>query len=617
MSEEKQNCSIISPCDDNSVCNLEINKCENKVNKLTFYIKNKKYAGDTETVVKKIQQAFAHIITRPKCDWGMHMVSLQDYTGKDYVKFQQSLKRGKLLAFYNPETDKILCQSRYDLVNYWKEKRNTFRGIILNEREINFLKEKPIRSAYYKDNKKHEYFLPLSPLLPTIYIKQSQYYNIMGKGQSFFAIVPTTYKWIDTIAPDISAYHNYNPDRGEYGDTLYLIVPLVDLRKKHSDNHNNQSETKEKLKIQEEYCKAVPTYISTQGRTLKMVQQLINQLSSINKNRFAKNLLLKLKAVQSLNKIKPYPYWYDMNGPIGKIVKEKLKTKVLSNIKFFYNTYPVKPVYINKETEQLLVCQKQDLDYETRLYVLIIDDKAKVYPGYFSQNLQTIVEYASKLSGKFSTCNVRLNKYFMEGITQLPSLSVNEYKNIAQNIRDGKEIVKDSPIYGVVELYRNNETAMVICGTSMNAMQKYFNTIIENKYSIGKLLIQLKMDTPFNGDYLSQIILKKELFEIDDEEDEEEDEKKESKVSDAEIANMTLPRYISYLSQQLDIYGHELTVRERLQNNADFMGWVTTIRNQFDSREYNTKEEAHNSFIESKNELDRLIIEYVERFSNH
>lgn len=613
MSEVKQNiqnCSIKSPCENDYICDLDNNKCEPKVNKLTFHIKNKSFSGDTETVFKKIQQEYSKIITTAKCDWGMHMTTLQDYTGESYTKFQQSLKKGKLLAFYNPTTDKILCQSRYDLLQYWQEKRNTFRGIILTEREIKYLKSNPDKSAYisasYKKQKRQEYFIPLSPLTPTIYIKQSQYYNILKKGHSFFAIVPTSYTWIDTIQPDISAYHNYNPGRGEYGDTLYLIVPL-------SNSVQSEYNTLKK-EIEKIYCKNRPSYVTSQPMIMKTSQDLLKELSLIYKEklsvegqRLRKSLGFNLRELQSLKKTSLFPYWYNINDPMGKILQKILKKNpqgpILSNIKFSYNMYPIQPVYIDNNMGQFLVCQTQDLDYETRLYVLVIDDGNKIYPGYFSQNLENLVNYAkNKESVTFYTSLIRLNKYFKPNLTELPTLSIKEYKRIAEYRRLNREITKNSPIYGVVEIFKHNQTEMVICGTSIKAMKKYYNTIIENKYSIGKLLVNLKMDTPFDGNYFSQNIIEKEMF--DNDEEDEEDEKKED--------SMSLQQYITRLSQQLVDYGRNLTREYDLSNDPEMENLITELKDEFLSGVYETKEEATHKFNYYKSELDRIIVEYSE-----
>lgn len=620
---DKQNCSIESPCNDDYVCDLNNNECEQNVNKLTISIgikQNvkgtnkpeivvKRFAGDTKTVIEKIQKIFSHVITDAKCDWGMYMVTMKDYTGEDYSKLQASLKKGKILAFFDPIRHKILCQSRYDLLQYWKEKKNTFRGVILNEREIKFLKSNSDVSARYKYNKKNEYFIPLSPLAPTIYIKQSQYQNIMTKGYSFFAVVPTNYKWIDTIQPDISAYHNYNPNRGEYGDTLYMLVPL-------SNSSDKQSENKVKKEIEKIYCKHRPSYVTSQPIIMKTAKELLNEFALIYKDKLspegeqlAKSLSHNLRSLQSLKKDLPYPYWYDLDGPMGKILRNILEKKniqgpILSNIEFGYNMYKVQPVYIDKNTRQFLVCQNKDLDYETRLYVLIVDDgKNNIYPGYFSQNLQQLVDYAKTLNSvTFHTSLIRLNKFFMQGIREIPSLNMSQYKNIAKDINASREITKNLPIYGVAEIFKHNLTEMVICGTSLEAMKKYYNTIIENKYSIGKLLIQLKMDKPFNGDYLSQHILKKEIFD-NDEEDEEEDKKE---------ADMDLPMYITHLSQQLVEYGRQLARQYDLNNDSAIEDLIIELKDEFLSEAYQTKEEAQYKFDYFKGELDRIIGEYNE-----
>lgn len=225
-------CSIFSPCNKSKVCNLNKNKCESPSIKETVYIKGNGFTGDKHTVADRIKQAYAHVIKNAKCDWGMDIISLEDYTGQEYKKLQDSLEDERLLGFYDPNANKILCQAKNNLVNYWKSKKNTFKGIVLNSREHQILKEEPAVSRVYKQNKEQEYFIPLSPLLPTIYINQKQVDNVLNENYSFFILLPTNMKWIDTKPPTISAYHNFNPERGEYGDVVYIIIPIVTKSKR-------------------------------------------------------------------------------------------------------------------------------------------------------------------------------------------------------------------------------------------------------------------------------------------------------------------------------------------------------------------------------------------------
>lgn len=185
----QEKCSIFYPCNKSKVCNLNNHNCESPTVKETVYIKGHGFTGAKRTVAERIKQTYAHVIKNAKCDWGMDLISLEEYTGKEYKALQDSLEGARLFAFYDPNTNKILCQSKDNLMNYWKNKKNTFKGIVLDSQESKRIKEDPTVSRAYKRDKENTYFMPLSPLLPTVFIQQSQVADILAGYYAFFVLL--------------------------------------------------------------------------------------------------------------------------------------------------------------------------------------------------------------------------------------------------------------------------------------------------------------------------------------------------------------------------------------------------------------------------------------------
>lgn len=44
--------------------------------------------------------------------------------------------------------------------------------------------------------------------------------------------LPTNKKWIDTKPPEVSAYHNFNPERDEFGDIIHILIPIATKTKR-------------------------------------------------------------------------------------------------------------------------------------------------------------------------------------------------------------------------------------------------------------------------------------------------------------------------------------------------------------------------------------------------
>lgn len=559
--EEKEKlCSIGSPCE-KGVCNLDNSRCMSNIpNQLTFFTKRNAYknditdfdqgfTGNQKTIFNKIQQAYSYITSNPTCNSGMDMLSQLDYSDKEFNKLQKSLKHGKILGFYDPISNKLTCQKKLDLINYWTKKKDTLQGIILNVKEVRLLKEKPSEmSAQYKRNKKREYFLPLSPLMSRIFIKQSQVNNIFKKGFTFFVVVPTNLTWIDTIETSVSSYHNYNRFAGEYGDPIYMVVPLDISVSRRQFSENKQA-------IVDKYCKEAvydKKQIAVFHRAHELKKLLLNKqkLKGVNES-FLRDVAQILRYSESLpqNNVGrfTYPYWYPLNSPIGekmiRIIKTKGKYYDLLNalesvetkrgtkkgntfkhpigypkISYEYNGYLVKPTYITKN--EFLVCQKDDVDYEVILYGIYAAQSIQ----YFSRVIDKRFEQYLRQTNTGNAIKIQFNKLIPYNIEmmKLSKEDMDKIKRSPQNV-----IEKD--VYGVYALNkRNPHKQSLLFGTNIESVTKYYNTIIlesDNfKELYGKMIVKLPSKNGIKQ--VDEYVIRKELFQTEeDEEDEEEDEK--------------------------------------------------------------------------------------------
>lgn len=386
MSETKvENCSLSSPCDD-KICNLNTNKCTQEKDQLTVYIKQKLFTGTQKNVIDRIKEEYSKVTKNAKCDMGAHSVSRQEYKGQNITQLQQTLKEGKIIAFYNPDNDSILCVTRYELVEYWNKVHNDYYGIIISKEQGNTLAK--IGSNFFQHlvtNAKRDFFVPLNDQSPSVFIKKSRINQILTSGHTFFAVIRTDKIWL-SIPNQEAKYNNYNPSENRYGNKLFIIVPLSEEK-----NSKTKEEVKgvEKFKqlVEKQYCKITETLLPDR-KIQQLSKKLYLYLLALKQNKLSENEKIVVdKLTVDLAKVKPsqkvnYPYWYDLNNPMGlKLVKTlkkhniKLRPNAIltpSNISFeyqekyippsesikhkIYSRFIVKPVYINTRINQYLVC---------------------------------------------------------------------------------------------------------------------------------------------------------------------------------------------------------------------------------------------------------------------
>lgn len=218
---EEVKCSITEPCSNDKVCNLDNKVCE-PLHDINLLIDNKKFIGGS-ILQQIIQGKYGHKFYNAVCDSGFDVMNLTPLQG-NYNELSNTIANDDLLAFYDPITNKILCQLRKELLKYWAEKENVNQGIILSEKEINKLRRNNSLIINFKNTKKKEYFLPLAPLASGTFILQKQ--KALIRDQSFFVLIKTDSTWIDTNPFGASVHHNFTPERNEYGQPFYILFPV-------------------------------------------------------------------------------------------------------------------------------------------------------------------------------------------------------------------------------------------------------------------------------------------------------------------------------------------------------------------------------------------------------
>lgn len=534
---KEENCSLNSPCID-GICNIDTNKCSTEKEELTVYIKHKLFTGTQKNVIDKIKKEYSNITKNAKCTMGEHGHTRQKYKDQYYDKLQETNK-GKLIAFYSPSDDNIICISRYVLIEYWNKVMNTYAGIIITNKGAKKLAK--FGSKYYDfivQNGKPEYMIPLNDQAPSVFIKQSMINNILTKGHSFFAILRTDKKWL-MVPRREEKYNNYIPSKNKYGDNLFLVVPL-DQENSKEKKENIKGVEKFKESVVKKYCKITKSLIPNR-KIQQLSKKLYLYLSGLKQSKLSENEkivvdkltldLIKVKPSQRLN----YPYWYNLNNPMGlKLIKTLRKhniklqpNTILStpNISFEYqekviskpnseeeekekdkdkifSRYTVTPVYINTRINQYLVCQKYDVNYEVNLYVVNSNNKL-----YFTQHLNKAIAYYHTLPSKPNLNKIPLNMGYPKTIPIEPVYKANKDPDYSVDI------------YGVVVIFKKDSIDktynLYMCGTSLEAMTKEYVSLFggKNSIEIGKLLVKLDMNVELIDNKFTRNILKKEYYE--------------------------------------------------------------------------------------------------------
>lgn len=304
--DEEVKCSITNPCNNHKVCNLDSQLCEDP-HKTNLLIGNRKFIGGP--ILKDvIQRKYGHLFNSDTvCNYGLDIIEQKSLQGL-YKELRETINDNQLLAFYDPIANNMLCQLRSDVERYWASKENLFPGIVLTEKEHNDLKKNNTLIFTYKYTKDKEYFLPIGPLAQGTFILQKQKASI--KDHSFFVLIKTDSTWIDTNPPRVGAFHNYNPNRDQYGSPFYVLFPVKEsIPKTRWDTERNRrtrwdvTPTIEDMKgVEIEDYKTEQSYVSQQIQLAqKILSKKINIISSANSGTFSFNQIYT-----PMSKIKNY-----------------------------------------------------------------------------------------------------------------------------------------------------------------------------------------------------------------------------------------------------------------------------------------------------------------------
>lgn len=510
--EEKVNtiCSLNSPCNKDKICNLSQGSCEYPTSNLTFYIKDKGYTGDISTMIKKINQEYGHIIDTAKCN----VSKIRTDIGKTFKDIKKTLKGGDLMVFYFPENNKVLCQRSKDLVNAQFKS-----GVAVNPRELKKLRYYPNKLIEFLTDTRKKLFMQLSHLTPKVYIKQSQIYNLTQRGFNFFVLLPTNIRWISN---NDMYYKNFDVTEHKYGDILYMLVPISNKVKIGESKSN-------KKKIEERYCntssyskyqnillnktKELYSAIIADEGNIKQIHKKIKmfdkQLQSEPKNKQIKIELSKLKAyskmIKKMRELKPsaktrYPYWYSLDNPIGRKLRDLGKLKP-----YEYNGYYVNPVYKGKT--EFLACQSKDINYEANLYAYISTENNK---PLYSQSLETLYRFGQKYT-KTNYYRVPFNKRIRTKNDFIRIKTEDEFHTML-NI-----FVKPVPIYCVKVVTIFDTEAIIYYGTSKDAVEQFYNGILTvsmdyKKKSLLRMNFDIDQQTKF--DVIKEDTMQSPVFEI-------------------------------------------------------------------------------------------------------